>query len=405
MSILSSRSRFAINPLEEDDAIADAIEREGKKVIRLNRGDPAVYFPTPDYIKEAYIEAIKEGKTHYTETRGAEELVEEIISRYKRKFGLSTDPESVVVTQGVSEALYMLNTALLDPGDKAIVFKPYYTQYIPYIGLAGGEEYLLEYKENMGWGIDVEELERHVKRLKHKARIKYVILTNPNNPTGTVLDKKTLKDIVQLANEHDLILVSDEIYDEIVYNGAHFTSISEIAKGIPYIILNGASKNFDSTGFRIGFAIVPGEDKVSMELKKKLFNFASVRVSANAPAQYAVAEGLRNVKEHNKAIKGMVKEIEKRVNFAIKLLNENPYLQTVRPNGAYYIFPRVDLKSLNCKTDKELVDKLLVKEQVQLTRGSGFGMQSHIRIVSLPEKEVLGTAITRLNEFCRKMAK
>jgi aspartate/methionine/tyrosine aminotransferase len=399
--LLSKRSKYAVNPLEEDDAISSYLERKGKSIIRLNRGDPAVYFPTPEYIKRAYIDAISENKTHYTETRGAEELVAAIMGRYRRAYGLDLNEEDIVVTAGVSEALYMLSSALVDRNDRVIVFKPYYTQYIPYIGLAGGQEYLLDYKENDGWGIDVDELDRHVRKLKHKARIRYLLLTNPNNPTGTVLSRKTLEGIVDLANEHNLLLVSDEIYDEIVFNGARFTSIAQVARGIPYVILNGASKNFDATGFRIGFTIVPGRDKLSKELKAKLADFASVRVSANAPAQYALAEGMNNVIEHNKAIRYMVHEIEERVNFAVKLLDENKYLSTVRPRGAYYIFPKVDLKSLKLKSDKEFVDMLLKTKYVQLTRGSGFGTAGHIRIVSLPPKETLEEAINKLNEFCR----
>ncbi len=401
MAELSARSRYAVNPLEEDDAIAEKLEKSGKSVIKLNRGDPAVYFPTPRYIEEAYIDAIKENKTHYTETRGAKELIEAVMGRYRRLYGLDLEEKDVIVTQGVSEALYMINSALVDNGDRVVVFKPYYTQYIPYIRLAGGEEYLLDYRENDGWRIDVDELDRHVRKLKHKKRIQYILLTNPNNPTGTVLDRKTLSGIVGLANEHDLILVSDEIYDEIVYNGAKFTSISQLAKGIPYVILNGASKNFDATGFRIGFAIVPGNDKTSQALKTKLADFASVRVSANAPAQYAIAEGMNNTVEHNRAIHGMVREIEDRVNFAVRMLDENKYLSTVRPKGAYYIFPKVDLKHLRFKRDKEFVDTLLKTRYVQLTRGSGFGTPGHIRIVALPRKEVLEEAINKLNEFCR----
>ncbi|MGI0141522.1 MAG: pyridoxal phosphate-dependent aminotransferase [Candidatus Micrarchaeales archaeon] len=403
--VLSERSKYAFNPIDEDNELAEKIIKSGKKVIQLNRGDIALYFPTPKYIKDAYIEAIRENKTFYTRSRGIPELIDAVIGRYKRMFNINLREEDIVTTEGVSEGLYFLNASLLNPGNHAIVFKPYYTQYIPNIELSGGKVYHLDYKEEMGWDIDTDELEDHIKRMKEKRGIKYIIITNPNNPTGTVLPRKTLKRVVDLANEHKLVLVSDEIYDEIVYNNAKFTSVAQLAKDMPHVILNGASKNLDATGFRIGFMIVPGEDKESMELKKKFEDFASVRVSVNAPAQYAVAEAIRNVKEHKKAVGGMVKEIESRVNFAIKLLNENPYLQAVRPNSAYYIFPRIDLKSLNYKRDKEFVDDLLEKKLVQITRGSGFGSQNHIRIVSLPSKQTLGEAINRLNEFCMKRAR
>ncbi|MDE1869422.1 MAG: pyridoxal phosphate-dependent aminotransferase [Candidatus Micrarchaeota archaeon] len=403
--VLSERSKYAFNPIDEDNEVAEKLVKSGKRVVALNRGDISLYFPTPKYIERAYINAIKSNKTSYTRSSGIHELIEAVQGRYKRMYKINLKEEDIITTQGVSEGLYFLNASLLNSGNHAIIFRPYYTQYIPSIELAEGRAYYLDYNEESGWDINTDELEEHIRRMKEKRGIKYIMITNPNNPTGTVLKRKTLEKIVDLANEHKLILVSDEIYDEIVYNNAKFTSVAQIAKGIPHIILNGASKNLDATGFRIGFMIVPGQDKTSMELKKKFADFASVRVSANGPAQWAVAEAMSNVKEHNKATKSMVKEIESRVNFAYKLLGENPYLQTVKPNSAYYIFPRIDLKSLNYNTDKEFVDDFLRQKLVQITRGSGFGAKSHIRIVSLPPKPILEKAILSLNEFCEKKAK
>ncbi|MDE1825262.1 MAG: aminotransferase class I/II-fold pyridoxal phosphate-dependent enzyme [Candidatus Micrarchaeota archaeon] len=403
--VLSKRSKYAFNPIDEDNELAAKIMKSGKKVMQLNRGDIAIYFPTPKYIKDAYIEAIRENKMGYTQSRGIPELIDAVIERYKRMFRIGLSEEDIVITEGVSEALYFLNASMLNPGNHAVVFKPYYTQYIPNIELSEGKAYHLDYDEKRGWDIDTDELDRHMKKMKERRGIKYIMITNPNNPTGTVLGRRTLEEVVELAKNHGLALVSDEIYDEIVFNGAKFTSVSQLAKGVPHVILNGASKNLDATGFRIGYMIVPGEDKESMELKRKFEDFATVRVSVNAPAQYAVAEAIRNVKEHKRAIGYMVGEIENRVNYAMKLLGENPYLTTVKPHGAYYIFPRIDLKSLNYKKDKEFVDDLLEKTLVQFTRGSGFGAQSHFRIVALPEKKVLGEAINRMNDFCRKRAR
>lgn len=403
--ILSRRSKYAINHIEDDDAIAAQLERNGKRVIKLNRGDPAVYFDTPGNIKQAYIKAIKKNRTYYTDNTGIPELKDAIVKRYKSLYSLNLDHQSIITTQGVSEALYVLNATLLNRRDHAILFRPYYSQYMPYIKLEDGNAYCLDYVEKKGWSIDTQELERHIKKMKEKKSIKYILLTNPNNPTGTVLDRKTLKAVADLANEHDLILVSDEIYDEIVYNGAKFTSVSQVAKGQPYVILNGASKNYDATGFRIGFMIIPEHDSVSMEIKKKFADFANVRISDNTPAQYAMVEGIGNIKTHKKEIKKMVLQIQDRINFSVKLLNENPYLSTVRPNGAYYIFPRVDLKSLNYKRDKEFVEDFLREKYVQLSKGSGFGVANHVRLVGLAPKPILEQAITRLNEFCEKKAK
>ena len=320
---------------------------------------------------------------------------------------MSLKDEDIIVTQGVSEALMFLNSSLINEGDSAILFKPYYPLYLPLLNLYGGKEILERYDEGDAWNVHIDGLAGTLKTLRTEKkldRVKYILITNPNNPTGTVLKREVLEELVSLANEYGIFLVSDEIYDEIVYNGAKFTSVGEIAKGVPHMILNGASKDYDATGFRLGYALVPGEDEKSILLKSKFADFARVRLSANLPAQYAFTEGMVNTEGHANAISAMVREIESRVNYATALLKENPYLEVVRPNGAFYLFPKVDMKSLRFKTDKELVDRLLMEEGVQLTRGSGFGAQSHVRIVSLPPQNILEDAIGKLNAFCRKNA-
>ncbi|MEM3227883.1 MAG: aminotransferase class I/II-fold pyridoxal phosphate-dependent enzyme [Candidatus Micrarchaeaceae archaeon] len=404
---LSLRSKYAQNPIEEEDAFAEKLEREGKKIVKLNRGDPPVYFPTPEYTLNAFIEALKAGRTTYANAEGIPELKEAIRLRYKRLSRLDVKDEDIIVTQGVSEALNFLNSSLINDGEFAIIFKPYYPIYLPYLNIYGGKEILERYEESKGWEINPEMLEKDLKKLKREGKlnkVKYILITNPNNPTGTVLRRSVLEEIASLANEYGLLLVSDEIYDEIVYNGAAFTSVSEIAKGMPFVILNGASKDFDATGFRLGFAIIPEDDAKSTALKSKFADFARVRLSANVPAQYAFAESISNLAEHEKAVKKMVKEIELRVNFAVDLLRENTYISIIRPNGAFYLFPKLDLESLKFKTDKEFAYKLLIEENIQITRGSGFGAPSHIRIVALPPKDVLEDAISRINEFCKKHA-
>ncbi|MDE1856074.1 MAG: aminotransferase class I/II-fold pyridoxal phosphate-dependent enzyme, partial [Candidatus Micrarchaeota archaeon] len=162
---LSERSKYAFNPIDEDNELAEKIIRSGKKVIQLNRGDISLYFPTPKYIESAYVNAIKENKTSYTRSAGIPELIEAVIGRYKRMFKVSLREEDIITTQGVSEGLYFLNASLLNPGNHAIVFKPYYTQYIPNIELAEGKAYHLDYDEKRGWDIDTDELEDHIKRM------------------------------------------------------------------------------------------------------------------------------------------------------------------------------------------------------------------------------------------------
>lgn len=403
--LFSDRSRYAENPIEEEDRVAFGLQKKGEKIIKLSRGDPPSYFPTPKYILDAYIEALKEHRTTYSKSEGADILREAVAKRYRRLYKLDADPDSVLVTAGVSEALLFIDSAMMNEGDRAILFRPYYSLYLPILKTHGGRPIYEEYDGSKDWNINVERLSKSLKRLKADGklnRVKYMMITNPNNPTGTVLDRNVLKEVVDLANEYRLLLISDEIYDEIVYNKAKFTSVCQLAKGMPYMVLNGASKVFDSTGFRIGFAITPENDKTSLAIREKLYDYALMRLSVNTPAQYAAAEAINNTVEHKRAINTMVSAIEKRANHATKLLNENPLFSTVRPNGAFYILPKIDLKETKFKDDREFVDSLLKEEDVQVTRGSGFGAPSHFRIVALAPQEILDLAINRINKFCRR---
>ncbi len=408
MGILSRRSRYATNPIREDDDLADSLRRKGKKVIRLSTGDPPAYIPTPSFMIDAYVRALKEGKTSYSRSEGIWELINAVIGRYKRTYGISLHENDIVSTQGISEGLHIMNSAMINEGDYAITFKPYFPAYASMLNLEGGSFLFEQYHEDDRWSIDADEVAKSVKSIKRSPkgrRLKYMLLANPNNPTGTVLHRPALEAIVDIVNENDILLISDEIYDEIVYNGAKFTSVSKLAKGMPHVILYGASKNYQATGFRIGFMIVPESDRTSMKLKAMFADYARSRLSINTPAQYAVAEAMNNVKEHNKAVKHLVKLVSERTNFAVDLLDKNPFMTTVRPNGAFYILPRVDFKGLKLKNDAEFVSKLLIEENIQIIRGSGFGAPGHIRLVSLAPKEILGHAINRINAFCERHAK
>jgi len=403
MSIFSEASNYAGNPVEEQDKVAKELIAKGRKVIKLSRGDPAVYFKTPKYMIDAYVKALRSGKTQYEYFYGAQELREAVAERYKRMYRLNLDvEEDIITTNGVSESLIFLNNVMMNKGDNAVMFRPFYTLYKNLLEVSHGKAVYGNYDESNGWAIDLDHLR---KSIRGKKRLKYMLVTNPNNPTGTVLDRKTMVEVVDIAKDNDIILVSDEIYDEILFNGAKFTSLAEIAKGTKHVILNGASKNLDSPGFRIGYMIIPGKDSVSKELKSRIIRYAQMRLSVNTPAQYAAAEGMRNLKEHKKALKYMVGEMADRANFAYKLINESEYMEAVRPNGAFYVFPKLSIKDIKIKDDTEFAKRLLLEANVQVTRGSGFGGKDHIRIVTLPEKNVIKEAMDRIESFCRKNKK
>jgi len=405
-SLLSAPSRYVYSAIREDDDLADQLRKEGKKVVKLSSGDPAIYFPTPRYVIDAYVKALRNGKTSYSRSQGIVELLEAIVNRYKTRYKIELNEEDVIVTSGVAEALTFVNSALIDVADAAVILKPYYTQYPVAIRMFGGKFILGRYDETKEWSIDLDGLAKLFKQAGRKrTRPKYMLITNPNNPTGTVVPRHALEEVVELANEHRVLLISDEIYDEIIFEGSSFVSIGELADGIPHVILNGASKAFDATGFRIGYVVVPGGDKLSTELKHKLADYCRVRLCSNTPAQYAVAEALNNRVEHERTVGEMVRAIQGNVEAVMKLLGENQHLSTVMPRGAFYIFPRIDMRKMRFKNDREFVKGLLEEKLIQTIRGSGFGSPNHFRIVALAPREVMADSIQRINDFCMKNSK
>jgi alanine-synthesizing transaminase len=311
-------------------------------------------------------------------------------------YGLSLRENDVLVTNGLSEALMFLNAAMMNANDTAVILRPYYAQYPVAIRMFGGNILLGDYEEGNDWNVDLDGLVRLLRKArKGSKKPKYMLITNPNNPTGTVLPRQVLEEIVEIAKENRLLLISDEIYDEIVYNGATFSSIGQLARGMPYIVMNGASKAFDATGFRIGYVVIPESDKVSEALKSKLGDYCKTRLCANTPAQYAVAKAIGNWTEHRRTVEEMVKAIEESVNLAMRLLQENEHLNAVRPNGAFYIFPRIRLRDTDFKNDREFVQALLKEKLIHMTRGSGFGSPNHFRIVALAPKDVMNYCINR----------
>lgn len=401
--MLSKHSKYASNAIEESNKFAQSLADSGKNVVWLNRGDPAKFFPTPKYVIDAYVKALRAGKTYYSDPTGVPELRETVAQRYNEMAKLSLTSENVIITQGISEGLQILNEALMDPGDHAAIMSPYFSPYVSYLKLSGGIAIFGNYDEEQGWKIDTDGLRRKLK--KDRKRIKYMLFANPNNPTGTTIGKRELSELVDIANEHEALIVSDEIYDEIIYNGVKFISMASVAKGVPHMILHGASKVFDGTGFRIGFMIVPEVDKMSLEVRNKMCDLVSMRLSANTPAQYAVNEAISNKSEHQRAIRSMVRSIKDRCNHAASLINESDLMSVVPPNGAFYLLPRVDFKRTKFKNDAQFVSELLKTEYIYVTRGTGFGAKSHIRIVALPPKDILEYAIDRISGLLKENCK
>ncbi|MEO9365545.1 MULTISPECIES: aminotransferase class I/II-fold pyridoxal phosphate-dependent enzyme [Candidatus Nitrosocaldus] len=366
-------------------------ERKGNKVIYLNIGDPVLYgFNTPKHIKDALIKAVLEDKNYYAESEGVRELREAIAEKESAK-GMHVMPEDVVVTNGVSEALDMIISSIAEPGDEVLVPGPCYPPYLSYARVRGVKPVEYATLEHEGWRIDMDDLKS---KINSKSRAIFVI--NPNNPTGSILDEHTLKALVDTAAEHNLYLVCDEIYDRIVFD--NFTSIGRYARDAPVVILNGFSKVYLMTGWRLGYICFNSNARLLDGLRTSVGKLARLRLSANTPVQMAAVEALRGPQDH---IRDMVSMLGARRDYVMKRLDAihgiNIY---AKPKGAFYIFPRID-GSLGYRSDAEFVLDLLKSKNLLVVHGSGFGSMGsmHFRLVYLPSLDVLEEAMNRFEEF------
>lgn len=374
---------------------AKELERKGRDILYLNIGDPVAYdFKTPEHIKKALINSIMQDETNYAPSEGVQEL-RSIIAQKEREKGLNAEPSDVLVTNGVSEAVDMVMGSILDDGDEILVPGPCYPPYSSYAKLHGGNP--VEYRsiEDNGWMPDMDDI-------RSKITSKTVALTviSPNNPTGAVYDDKTLKELIQIAAENNLYLLCDEIYDKIIFN-ERFVSIARHANEVPLIMLNGFSKVYLMTGLRLGYICMNSGSKALDDLRENIPKLARVRIASNTPAQKAAIEALRGPDDH---IKDMVRRLRERRNYIMKRLDAVKRISYTEPEGAFYIFPKIDLDGSRWKSDADFVMDLLKTTGVLSVHGSGFGKQygqGHFRMVFLPPLEMLEEAMNRLEKFIK----
>ena len=375
-------------------AYAREEERKGKEIIYLNIGDPVKFdFDTPEHVKEALIEAVKEGYNWYSPSEGLLELREAICEKERRVNRVDISPEDVLVTSGVSEAIFVTMAALVDEGDEVLVPDPCYPPYVSYVRFFGGKPVFYRTVEENGWQPDVDDV-----RSKVTDETRGLVVINPNNPCGALYDEKILKGLVDLAGEHEILLVSDEIYDRIIYE-KRFVSLSHIAKDVPVLGLNGFSKCYLMTGWRMGYMYFHDPEEKLTDLRRNVAKEARIRLCCNTPVQRAAVEALRGPQGH---IKRMVEKLRKRRDYSWKRLSKIEGISCAKPEGAFYVFPKVHGVGSRWKNDFEFVRQVLEKTGVLLVHGSGFGEtygSGHFRGVFLPEIEVLETAFDRLERF------
>lgn len=375
---------------------ARTYESAGGQVIYLNIGDPVKYdFKTPEHIKSALINAVKNNENYYAESEGLPELKKAVTEKESEK-GLSVTEEDVLVTNGVSEGLDMILASIVDPSSEVLMSGPYYPPYASYVKFYGGKP--VEFRINEDGRPDLEDL-----RSKITPRTRAICIISPNNPTGEVFVRKSLQQLIDVATEHNLYIITDEIYDKIVFDD-QFTGIGKVAKDAPVILLNGFSKAYLMTGWRCGYVCFNSNSSGLDELRKNVPKLARVRISANLPVQVAAVEALRGPQTH---ILELVEKLRKRRDYVVKRLSAIEGISCRMPHGAFYVFPKVYLN--RCwEDDQQFVLDLLNKTGVLTVHGSGFGKaygSSHFRIVYLPKEEVLEQAMDKLERYMHESYK
>ena len=368
---------------------ARKLQKEGKKITYLNIGDPLQYgFQPPSRVKEAFIKAIQEGQNFYASSEGLPEL-RDAISKKEKKKGLGVLEDDILVTNGVSEGLEMIMASIVEQGDEVLIPGPYYPPYASYVRLFGGKpiEFLVDLHNSTPNLDDI--------RSKITPKTVAICLISPNNPTGVVFSEKSLKDLVDLANEHDLYIICDEIYDQIVFDDK-FTGIGKVSSDSPVILLNGFSKVHLMSGWRVGYIACNQSKKLEL-LRENVPKLSRVRIATNLPVQYAALESLSGSQDY---ITNFVSELKKRRDYTIKRLNGMHGVSCSNPKGAFYAFPKIETNKY--ESDKEFVVQLLKTTGILTVHGSGFGTQygtGHFRMVFLPEIPILEEALDKIEKF------
>jgi alanine-synthesizing transaminase len=371
--------------------------KKGKKIYYLNIGDPAAFdFKTPPSLKEALCSAIAKEDNYYSPSEGLPELREAVARKEKKINKVDITANDVLVTEGISEGIQMLLGALVEKGDEILFPGPTYPPYSSYTKFFDGKPVSYETIESEGWQPNIDDL-----RSKITKRTRAIVIINPNNPTGAVYSSKTIKEILDIAGEHDLPVLSDEIYDQLTYE-KEFVSAAHLTKDVPVVGLNGFSKVYQMTGWRLGYMYFKSEGNQLDELKSGIEKECRIRICANTPVQIAATAALNGPQDF---VKDIVDRLRQRRDFSHKRLNEIEGISTSKPEGAFYIFPKIHEVGKRWKTDMDFVVELLKATGVLIVNGSGFDPvygKGHARIVFLPPIETLEEAYNLLEKFVKK---
>ncbi|MGB6057496.1 MAG: pyridoxal phosphate-dependent aminotransferase [Microthrixaceae bacterium] len=378
------------------NAQAARLEAEGHRIMKLNIGSPAQFgFSAPDEIVRDMITALPNADG-YSESRGILSARRAVASRYQVIPGFpEIDVDDIYLGNGVSELIIMTMQALLDDGDEVLVPAPDYPLWTAAVSLAGGTPVHYLTDESDGWNPDIEDLASKV-----TSRTKALVVINPNNPTGAVYDPGVLKQLVEIAREHELLLLADEIYDRIVYDDAEHICLATLAPDLLCLTFNGLSKTYRVAGYRSGWVAVTGPRSHASSFLEGIDLLASSRLCPNVPGQHAVQAALSG----HQSIEELIRpggRLHAQRKAAVDGLNSIPGVSCVQPKGALYVFPRLDPEVHEIHDDAQFVLDLLLQEKLLVVQGTGFNwpLSTHFRIVTLPSVDELEVAVQRIGNF------
>ena len=378
--------------------LAQRMEEEGHKIIKLNIGNVGVFgFDPPEEIQLDMIRNLSNASA-YSDSKGIFAARKAIMQYCQEKGIQGVALDDVYTGNGVSELIVLSMNALLNDGDEVLVPAPDYPLWTAAVSLSSGTPVHYLCDESKEWAPDLADL-----RNKITPRTKAIVVINPNNPTGAIYSKEVLLEITQIAREHGLILFADEIYDKMLYDAEKHVSLASLSTDVVVITFNGLSKNYRSCGYRAGWMIVSGDKEMVRDYIEGLNMLASMRLCANVPGQYAIQTALGGYQSINDLV-GEGGRLAKQRDLAWKLITDIPGVSCVKPKSALYLFPKLDPEMYPIEDDQQFVADLLKEEKVLLVQGSGFnwGKPDHFRVVFLPHEDVLKEAITRLARFLER---
>nr|WP_288931129.1 pyridoxal phosphate-dependent aminotransferase [uncultured Streptococcus sp.] len=373
-------------------ARAKALKAEGRDILSLTLGEPD--FPTPKNIQQAAMAAIEDGRaSFYTVTSGLPELKAAVVDYFAKYYGYEIQPNQVTVATGAKFTLYTFFMSMIDPEDEVIIPTPYWVSYADQILMAEGKPVFAQATEENNFKVTVAQLEA-----VRTEKTKVLVLNSPSNPTGMIYTAEELLAIGNWAVEHDILILADDIYGRLVYNGNKFTPISSLSEEIrkQTVVINGVSKSYSMTGWRLGYAV--GEPEIISAMSKVAGQTTS---NPTAVAQYAAIEALTGSQD---TVENMRLAFEERLNTIYPLLAQVPGFKVVKPQGAFYLFPNVK-KAMEMKgyTDVTAFTTAILEEVgVALVTGDGFGAPENVRLSYATDMDTLKEAVQRLKDFMEK---